>query len=63
MLTLLPLALGLLLGSLTQVAIGRTDPRRAHGAMSLAFWAVVGLTLAIAAEVTGFGPGRRPRPK
>ena len=49
MLGLLPLALGLLLGSVTQVAIGRTDPRRAHGAMSLAFWAVVGLTLAVAA--------------
>jgi hypothetical protein len=45
---LLP-AVGLFLGSLTQVAIGRTDPRRAHRAMSLAFWAVVGLTLATAA--------------
>jgi hypothetical protein len=46
---LLPLALALLLGSVAQVAVGRTDPRRAHGAMSLAFWAVVGLTLTMAA--------------
>jgi hypothetical protein len=48
-LLLLPLALALLLGSVTQVAVGRTDPRRAHGAMSLAFWALVGLTLVAAA--------------
>jgi hypothetical protein len=47
-LALLPLALGLLAGSLAQVAVGRTDLRRAHRAMSLAFWAVVGLTLAVA---------------
>jgi hypothetical protein len=46
---LVPLALGLVLGSVTQVAFGRTDVRRAHRAMSLAFWAVVGLTLAAAA--------------
>jgi hypothetical protein len=43
------LALALLLGSVTQVAIGRTDLRRAHRAMSLAFWAVIGLTLSAAA--------------
>ena len=48
-LALLPLALGLLAGSLAQVAFGRTDVRRAHRAMSLAFWAVVGLTLAVPA--------------
>lgn len=46
---LLPLALSLLVGSVAQVAVGRTDPRRAHGALSLAFWAVVGLTLSLAA--------------
>jgi hypothetical protein len=46
-LALLPLALGLLAGSLAQVAFGRTDVRRAHRAMSLAFWAVVGLSLAV----------------
>ena len=46
---LLPLGLALLVGSVAQVAVGRTDPRRAHGAMSLAFWAVVGLTLTLAA--------------
>jgi hypothetical protein len=47
----LPLAVGLVAGSLAQVAFGRTDVRRAHRAMSLAFWAVVGLTLAVP---TGF---------
>jgi hypothetical protein len=46
---LLLAALGLVAGSVTQVAFGRTDPRRAHRAMSLAFWAVVGVTLAAAA--------------
>jgi hypothetical protein len=48
-LSLLPLALGPLLGSMAQVAIGRTDPRRAHRAISVVFWAVIGLTLAAAA--------------
>ena len=48
-LALLPLAIALLVGSVAQVAVGRTDPRRAHGAMSLAFWTVVGLTLTTAA--------------
>jgi len=48
-LALLPLALGLLVGSVAQVAFGRTDVGRAHRAMSLAFWTVVGLTLAVAA--------------
>ncbi|HVO11844.1 MAG TPA: hypothetical protein VMX54_13985 [Vicinamibacteria bacterium] len=46
---LLPLAIGLLAGSAAQVAIGRTDPRRAHLALSLTFWAVVYATLAGAA--------------
>ena len=45
----LPLALGLLVGSVAQVAVGRTDVRRAHRALSLGFWAVVGLTLVTAA--------------
>ena len=48
-----------------QVAVGRTDLRRAHRALSLAFWAVVGLTLAAAAGywhwVRSAGPGRRER--
>jgi hypothetical protein len=46
---LTPLAVGLLLASAAQVALGRTDIRRAHRAMSLAFWAVVALALAFAA--------------
>ncbi len=44
-----PLAIGFLAGSMAQVAVGRTDVRRAHGALSVAFWAVVGLTLVGAA--------------
>jgi hypothetical protein len=48
-LSLLPLALGLGLGSVAQVAVGRTDLRRAHRALSLGFWAVIALTLAAAA--------------
>jgi hypothetical protein len=44
-----PLAVALLVGSMAQVAVGRTDVRRAHRASSLAFWAVVGLTLVTAA--------------
>ena len=43
------LGLGFVAGSMAQVAVGRTDVRRAHGALSLGFWAVVGLTLASAA--------------
>jgi hypothetical protein len=49
-LVLLPLALGLLVGSVAQVAVGRTDLRRAHRALSLGFWAVIGCTLAVAAS-------------
>ncbi len=48
-LALAPLAIGFLAGSMAQVAVGRTDVRRAHGALSVAFWAVVGLTLLCAA--------------
>jgi hypothetical protein len=48
-LSLVPLALGLGLGSAAQVAVGRTDLRRSHRALSLGFWAVVGVTLASAA--------------
>jgi hypothetical protein len=59
-LALLPVALGLVVGSLAQVAVGRTDLRRAHRALSLGFWAVIGLTLAVAAarwlEVRSTGP-------
>ncbi len=60
-LALLPLALGFVAGSMAQVAVGRTDVRRAHGALSLGFWAVVGLTLVSAASywawVRSAGPG------
>ncbi len=45
----LPLALALVAGSVAQVAVGRTDLRRAHRALSLGFWAVVSLALATAA--------------
>jgi hypothetical protein len=48
-LALLPLVLGFVAGSMAQVAFGRTDVRRAHGALSLTFWAIVGLTLSGAA--------------
>jgi len=48
-LAIAPLAIGLLAGSVAQVAVGRTDVRRAHGALSLGFWAVVGVTLVSAA--------------
>lgn len=48
-LALAPLTLGLLAGSVAQVAVGRTDVRRAHRALSLGFWGAVGLTLASAA--------------
>jgi hypothetical protein len=41
----LPLALGLLVGSAAQVAVGRTDLGRAHRAASLGFWTVAVLTL------------------
>ncbi|HXK09499.1 MAG TPA: hypothetical protein VMT70_07645 [Vicinamibacteria bacterium] len=48
-LALAPLALALAVGSVAQVAVGRTDVRRGHHAMSLAFWAVVAIALAAAA--------------
>jgi hypothetical protein len=48
-LALLPLAIALVGGSVAQVAVGRTDLRRAHGALSFVFWTVIGLTLAGAA--------------
>jgi hypothetical protein len=60
-LSLGPLALALLVGSVAQVAVGRTDLRRAHRALSVGFWAVVGLTLAGAAGywhwARSVGPG------
>ena len=46
---LAPLVAGLLAGSVAQVAVGRTDLRRAHRALSIGFWGVVGLTLVLAA--------------
>jgi hypothetical protein len=48
-LLLSPVAVGLVVGSVAQVAFGRTDIRRAHRALSLVFWAVVLATLAAAA--------------
>jgi hypothetical protein len=48
-LVLAPLVAGLLAGSMAQVAVGRTDVRRAHGALSVGFWAVVAVTLVSAA--------------
>ncbi len=53
-LPLAPLVIGFLAGSMAQVAVGRTDVRRAHGALSLAFWAVIGLTLVSAAAYWGW---------
>ncbi len=44
-LTLLPLVIGLLVGSALQVAVGRTDVRRAHRWLSVGFWAVMLATL------------------
>jgi hypothetical protein len=46
---LTPLALALLVGSAAQLAIGRTDLRRAHRALSVTFWAIVGSLLLVAA--------------
>jgi hypothetical protein len=48
-LPVLPLAIGFLAGSMAQVAFGRTDVRRAHAALSIAFWTVVGVALVTAA--------------
>jgi hypothetical protein len=47
--SLTPLALAFVAGSVAQVAVGRTDLARAHRALPLGFWAVVGFTLASAA--------------
>ena len=49
LLVVLPLALGLLVGSALQVAVGRTDLHRAHRWLSVGFWAVTACTLAGAA--------------
>ena len=60
LLLLSPLAVGLVLASAFQVARGRTDIRRAHRAMSIAFWSTIALTLAVAGGyllwVLGAGP-------
>lgn len=45
-LALAPVAVGLFAGSAAQVAIGRSDVRRAHRALSIVFWSVVGTALA-----------------
>ena len=55
-----PLAVGLVLASAFQLTHGRTDIRRAHRAMSITFWATIGLALAVAGGyllwVLGAGP-------
>jgi hypothetical protein len=68
----LPLVLGLLAGSMVQVAVGRTDLHRSHRALSLVLWSVVALTLATVAgywqwvrsagpdEITGHAVTRDP---
>jgi hypothetical protein len=42
---LLPLALALVAASAAQFAIGRTDGPRAHRALSLTFWSIVGVAI------------------
>ncbi len=49
LLVLLPPAVAVFAGSAAQVALGRTDLRRAHHFLSIVFWAVMALTLAGAA--------------
>ena len=70
LLALAPLAVGLFAGSAAQVAVGRTDLRRAHRALSLVLWTVIVVTVAAAGSLLALGPvgrsGRRelaqPRP-
>ena len=49
LLVALPLAAALLVASAAQTAIGRTDIRRAHRALSAGFWGMVGALLLVAA--------------
>jgi hypothetical protein len=55
-----PIVVGLVAGSAAQVAIGRTDVRRAHRAASIVLWSVIGLGLVAAAGrylwASGVGP-------
>jgi hypothetical protein len=55
-----PIALALVLASAAQVALGRTDLRRAHRAMSVAFWAVVFVSLAGAGLRLTWALGAQP---
>ena len=48
LLLLSPLTVALVLANAFQLARGRTDIRRAHRAMSIAFWTTIGLALAVA---------------
>ena len=48
LLALAPLAVGLFAGSAAQVAVGRTDLRRAHRALSLVLWTVIVVAVAAA---------------
>jgi hypothetical protein len=57
----LPATLAFVVASTTQVAVGRSDLHRAHRAASLGFWAVITLSLALAAGYLNWalsvGPG------
>ena len=55
-----PLLVGLVVASAFQVAVGRTDLRRAHRAMSLAFWAIVFLALGLAGLRLAWARAARP---
>jgi len=57
---LAPPVIGLIAGSMAQVAFGRTDVRRAHGALSVGFWTVVGFTLVSAAGYWGWARSAAP---
>ena len=57
---LAPVAVALLLGSAAQVVFGRTDLRRAHLTLSVAFWAVIGAGLLAAALVLHWTLAARP---
>lgn len=55
-----PVGLALLVASATQVAVGRTDIRRAHRAMSLTFWSLVFVALGAAGLRLAWARGATP---
>ena len=55
-----PVALALVAASVPQVAVGRTDVRRAHRAMSVAFWSLVFVALAAAGLRLAWARGATP---